>query len=166
MGGQCMMARPRICLGFDYGLRRIGVAIGNTGSRCARPLVTLHSRAPGQIDWDAIARLIADWDPQQLVVGMPTHDDGREGELAHRVRRFVRQLEGRYRLPVAAVPEHLSSVEAQRRLAAQPPAPGRRTSTNARGIGREAGEVDTMAAVVILETWLGDGDQDTQGARP
>jgi putative holliday junction resolvase len=161
-----MTSRPRICLAFDYGLRRIGIALGNTASQCARPLLTLHSRAPGQIDWDAIARLIADWDADQLVVGMPTHDDGQEGELAPRVQRFVRQLEGRYHLPVATVPEHLSSVEAQRRLAAQASASGRRTSANARGIGREAEEVDTMAAVVILETWLGRRDHLTEGAGP
>ena len=86
-------------LGFDYGVRKIGVAVGQTVTRTATPLQTLPTR-DHRPDWAAITRLIAEWQPEALVVGLPFEMDDTEAPVAARARRFARQLEGRYRLPV------------------------------------------------------------------
>jgi putative holliday junction resolvase len=131
--------RAPICLtvlGFDYGTRRIGVAAGQTVTATASPLGTIpvwHS----QPDWDSINAMIRSWRPDALVVGMPTTTDGTEHRLATAIEHFVRQLRGRYRLPVYTIDEHLSSYEAQRRIP-----------------GANRGAIDAVAAQVILETWL------------
>lgn len=127
---------PEVCLAFDFGLRRIGVALGNTASGQARPLTTVHNPREGQIDWERITLLLLDWAPDRLVVGLPGDDAGRDGPLSERARRFGRQLQGRYRLPVSLVPEHLSTVEAARQG----------------GPGRSG--LDSLAAAVILQAWL------------
>ena len=128
MNGQTVM-------GFDYGERRIGVAVGQTITRTAQALVTLNVRN-GQIDWPAIAHLIAAWQPTQLVLGLPANDDGQAHRNAEPIARFARRLTGRFQLPVAFVDERLSSY-----AAAEDPA--------ARRIG-----LDAAAARLILETWL------------
>jgi len=127
-------------LGFDYGTRRIGVAVGQTITRSATPLLTLTSRDEAP-DWNRITALIEEWKPSALVVGLPYNMDDTEAEIAPRARRFARQLEGRYHLPVHMVDERLTSLEAERMLG-----PG----------AEEDGRVDALAAVLILETWLGD----------
>jgi putative holliday junction resolvase len=127
-----MPERPgRTILAFDFGLKRIGVAVGEPELRTAHPLAPIE--APG---FDAIARLVAEWRPQRLVVGLPVAANG-EHALAARVQRFARQLEGRYRLPVALVDERFSSVEAQSRL---------------RGIKRKS--IDSVAAQLLLEQYF------------
>lgn len=126
-------------LGFDYGLRRIGVAAGQGLTRTATALATVAAR-DGKPDWDAIGRLIGEWRPEALVVGLPRHMDGSEHPLAARVRRFGNQLHGRYRLPVHYVDERLSSREAETLLKGQG------------GRGKEA--IDRLAAQLILQTWL------------
>ncbi len=122
-------------LAFDYGARRIGVAVGQTQTRTAEALVTLQVRN-GQIDWPAIAKLIEAWQPQQLVVGLPTSDDGQAHSNAELIARFARRLRGRFQLPVAFVDERLSSY-----AAAEDP--------DTRRVG-----LDAVAARLILETWL------------
>lgn len=134
-----------ICLGFDYGRRHIGIAVGETVTRTARPLTTLQCRPPGRVDWQAIAGLIGAWQPELLVVGRPSHEDGHPGEITRASDRFARRLHGRFGLPVHQVNEHLSSRAARERLADG----GRKGKSR----DREAA-VDMMAAVVILETWL------------
>ncbi|MFZ5541155.1 MAG: Holliday junction resolvase RuvX [Pseudomonadota bacterium] len=96
-----------VVLGFDFGARRIGVAIGNTLTREARPLAIVD--AAGEARWARIAALIAEWQPARLVVGIARHPDGAAHEMTQRCERFARQLEGRYRLPVARVDERYSS---------------------------------------------------------
>jgi putative Holliday junction resolvase len=96
-----------VVLGFDFGARRIGVAIGNTLTREARPLAIVP--AEGEARWARIAALIAEWQPARLVVGIPRHPDGAAHEMTQRCERFARQLEGRHRLPVARVDERYSS---------------------------------------------------------
>lgn len=98
-------------LAFDYGLKRVGVATGNTVMRQAQPLRTLA--VEGQARFDAIARLIAEWQPEALVVGVPLHPDGAPHENTERARRFIRQLVGRFGLPVHAVDERYTTVEAK-----------------------------------------------------
>lgn len=122
-------------LGFDYGERRIGVAVGQSLTRSAQALVTLPVRN-GQIDWPAIARIIDEWRPQQLVVGLPATEDGAAGANSAAIARFGRRLEGRFRLPVAFVDERLSSYAASE-------------DPDTRRVG-----LDAVAARLILETWL------------
>lgn len=102
------MGDTDIALAFDYGLRRIGVALGNGLTRGARPLRILE-RNPVARSWDAIAGLIAEWHPDLLVVGIPRHPDGTAHEMTERCERFARQLEGRFRLPVKRVDERYTS---------------------------------------------------------
>lgn len=130
-----MDAPPRTALGFDYGARRIGVAVGQTITRTASPLATLAAR-DGQPDWTAVQRLIAEWRPDCLVVGWPTTADGAPHALAEPIARFARQLEGRFGLKVEFVDERLSSHAAEE-------------------FARDSRHgVDAHAAALILETWL------------
>ena len=122
-------------MGFDYGVRRIGVAVGQTVTRTAQALVTLKV-TNGHIEWPVIAQLIAQWRPTQLVVGMPSTNDGQAHPNAAPIARFARRLSGRFQLPVAFVDERLSSY-----AALEDPA--------ARCLG-----LDAAAARLILETWL------------
>ncbi len=124
-------------LGFDYGPRKIGIAVGQTLTRSATPLETLRA-VREKPDWDGISRLIREWQPEALILGMPYNMDDTEVEWAPKIHRFARQLEGRYHLPVHLADERLSSMEARSRMAGNP--------------SREA--VDAMAAKLILETWL------------
>lgn len=131
---------PGTVLGFDFGLRRIGVAVGQTLTGGARPLITLHDR-DGRPDWDGIARLIAQWQPQTLVVGLPVNMDGSPHEFGVTVQAFASELRERHGLPVEFIDERLSSHAAQQRVAVM--------------AGRAAkGQIDRLAAQVILETWL------------
>lgn len=125
-------------LGFDYGRRRIGVAVGQRLTRSATPLSTVRAR-DGKPDWPAVSRLIEEWKPGALVVGIPYHMDGAEQDMTHAARRFCRQLEGRYRLPVHQAEERLSSWVVESRLSAREQA-----ST----------DIDAMSAQVILQDWL------------
>jgi len=121
----------RTVLAFDFGLKRIGVAVGEAELGTAHPLPGIA--APG---FAAIDKLVKEWRPAALVVGLPVADHG-EHALEKRVRRFARQLSGRFRLPVATVDERYSSVEAERLL---------------RGAKRKA--VDSVAAQLILEQYF------------
>ena len=126
---------PRTALGFDYGERRIGIAVGQTVTRTASPLATIAARG-GQPDWPAVKRLVDDWRPDCLVVGMPTTADGTAHALAAAIARFARRLEGRFGLKVEFVDERLSSHAAAARAR------------------EDRHGVDAHAAAVILETWL------------
>lgn len=128
-----------VLLGFDYGIKRIGVAVGQTLTSTASALTTIpvHNFRP---DWETISRLFAQWKPTAVVVGLPRNMDGSEHELTARARRFGNQLAGRYNLPVHFVDERLTSVEAEQQLRAA----GRR--------GKQ--DIDPEAARLILQTWL------------
>ena len=95
-------------LAFDFGLKRIGVAIGNTMICQAKPLSVITATA-NEPKFAAIAALIAEWGPSRIVVGLPSHPDGAEHEMSARCRRFANQLNGRYNLPVELVDERYSS---------------------------------------------------------
>src|SRR3569833_467685 len=127
-------------LGFDYGARRLGVAVCQTITASARPLATLAVTS-GEPEWARVDELIAAWRPHALVVGLPAHLDQREHELAAPVRAFAAQLQRRYELPVHLIDERLSSHEAQERAAAR----GRRGAPRSRagkgGVGRHAAPV-------------------------
>lgn len=131
-------------LAFDFGTRRIGVAVGDLGTRIAHPLATIEGERAAD-RFGAIAALIDEWRPAQLVVGLPTHADGTEHALTERARRFARQLGGRHALPVALVDERHTTEVAQMQL-------------NESGVrGRKGRAVrDRLAAQLILQSYLDD----------
>ena len=129
-------------LAFDFGLMRIGVAVGDVTIGVAHPLETIHGESNEQ-KFGAIATLIQEWQPGALVVGIPLHLDGTEHDMTLRCRKFSRQLEGRFSLPVALVDERLTSEAASQDLRAM-------------GIGgrRQKAMLDQVAAQLILQTYL------------
>ena len=125
-------------LGFDYGRKRIGVAVGQRLTQSATALTTVRAR-DGTPDWPAISHLIEEWKPDALVVGIPYHMDGSEQDMTQAAQRFCRQLEGRYRLPVHPAEERLSSYIVESRLP---------------GSGNTGQSIDPLSAQVILQDWL------------
>lgn len=95
-------------MSFDFGLKRIGVAVGNRLIKQAQPLTIIHA-ATNTEKFMAIARLIEEWQPQTIVVGLPLHPDGAEHEMTVRCRRFANQITGRYGLPTVLVDERYTS---------------------------------------------------------
>lgn len=124
---------PRSFLSFDFGTKRVGVASGNTVTRTATPLRTVA--AEGDARFAALGALIAEWQPDALVVGVPYHPDGAAHDNTARAQRFARQLHGRFKLPVHEVDE-------------------RYTTTEAHAAG--AADVDAASAAIILEQYLRD----------
>ncbi len=137
-------AGPRTLLGFDYGMRRIGVAVGQELTGTATALVTLNAR-DGRPDWAQISALITEWQPQALVVGLPYNMDGSEQAMTVAARRFGNQLKGRYNLPVYLYDERLSSMDAEQRIEA---------AALPRHKKQDRGIVDRVAAQLILQAWL------------
>ncbi len=133
-------------LAFDFGLRRIGIASGDTLTRSAAPRPAVPAGGSGP-DWDAIEREIRALAPAQLVVGAPYNADGSERALADAARRFAAELERRFALPVHLVDERFSSLEATTQLKA------RRASGERRRRVRRA-DIDSAAAAVILGRWF------------
>lgn len=125
-------------LGFDYGAKRIGTAVGQriTGTATALCTLAAHNGTP---DWERISALLEEWRPDALVVGLPRHADGTDSEITRAARAFAQQLEGRYRLPVYLMDERLSSQAAAR--------------LQQDGTGSSAG-IDAVAARIILQDWL------------
>lgn len=122
---------PRNYLAFDFGIKRVGVASGNTLLNQATPLKTIA--AEGEPRFAQIKKLIIEWAPDALVVGVPFHPDGTSHDITERARRFGRQLNGRFGLPVHEVDERYSSVEAE---------------------SQGADDVDAEAAAVILQQFF------------
>lgn len=133
-----MATTHQTLLGFDYGRKRIGVAVGQQITQSATALTTVRARN-GKPDWPAISHLIAEWKPDALVVGIPYHMDGTEQEMTLAAQRFCRQLEGRYRLPVYQADERLTSYIVESSL------PGNRYPQQ---------DIDPLAARLILQDWL------------
>ncbi len=133
---------PATLLAFDYGLRQIGVAVGNSLVGTTQPLAVLRAR-DGIPDWTALEALVAQWQPQLLVVGDPLNMDGSVSELAIRARKFGRRLQGRLGLPVVMTDERLSSQAAK----------SEQRERGHRG-NYKAVPVDSHAAELILLTWL------------
>ena len=96
-------------MAFDYGTRRIGVAVGNTLTRLGQPIKTI-AEASGDAVFKVIEGLLKEWQPNRLVVGLPCHPDGAEHAMSAKARRFGNQLQGRFQLPVEWVDERYSSV--------------------------------------------------------
>lgn len=135
---------PETILAFDFGKRRIGVAVGQQVTFSASPLKVVANDPAGP-DWQMIAALVSDWRPHRLIVGMPAHADGSASDIAKDVEDFIDDL-GRYALPVESVDERYSSLEAEHRL----------KSERAAGMrGRITKDmIDSASAVLIAERWL------------
>ncbi|HSI56868.1 MAG TPA: Holliday junction resolvase RuvX [Ideonella sp.] len=121
----------RTLLAFDFGVKRVGVASGSTLLRQGSPLRTLA--VEGEARFESIARLIAEWRPDALVVGVPFHPDGAPHDNTRRAQRFARQLQGRFHLPVHEVDERYTTTEA---------------------LADGARDADAAAAVLILEQFF------------
>ena len=134
-------------IAFDFGHRRIGVAVGQTLTCTANALQVVAVAGAGAPDWQAISVIIKDWKPAALVVGLPLGVDGEETEMSRAARQFAHQLESRYQLQVLFEDERLTSFSAEQRFVA----------ARARGSLRrkDAALKDAMAAQIILEIWLG-----------
>ena len=140
------MDKPLIALGFDYGLKRIGVAVGQRLTGAASALTTVDAR-DGKPHWETIAGLVREWQPDALVVGIPRHMDGTPHQLTAAAERFARQLEGRFRLATFRVDERLTSKAAEAAL----------DERSARHGGRQVhdkADIDKLAAQIILQSWL------------
>lgn len=132
-----------VFLGFDFGFKRIGVAVGQRLTGSASPITTLSAQQ-GVPAWDKVQTLIRQWSPEACIVGLPTCIDNTEQYTTQAARVFAEQLRQRYALPVHLVDERLSTKEARAQLFA---AGGYRKLKKT--------EIDSIAACIILEQWLG-----------
>ena len=136
------MSAHETIIAIDFGLRNIGVAVGNTLSLPSRPLTILQARH-GVPDWDALSSIFNEWRPDRILVGNPLNMDDSESDMGRQAARFARRIEGRFSLTVTLVDERLSSREAK---------------ANALAAGHRGDfasiPVDDEAAAIILATWL------------
>ncbi len=137
-----MDVTPLVALGFDFGMKRIGAAVGQTVTRSATPLNVLPA-TDGIPDWQTIDELVKQWQPTVLVVGLPLNMDGSAQTITHAAKRFGERLVNRYQLPVHYIDERLTSVDARAKLYADG---GYRALKN--------NSIDSVAAQLILETWM------------
>ena len=133
-------------LAFDFGLRQIGVACGQTLTSSAQGLCIIKA-SDGIPNWDDLRALIDEWNPDLLLVGLPLNMDGSESELSHLARKFARRLHGRFALEALMVDERLSSHEIKTSIREQD------FNTSAR---TDLSKIDHLAAALILQSWLND----------
>lgn len=138
-------------LAFDYGKRRIGIAQGQTLTYTSSPLTTLTCQN-GEPDWSAINKLIEQWQPNRLIVGLPLQKDGSESELSKAASQFADSLAGRTKLPVELHDETLSSYAAHDLLRQQ-----RQSGSRNKRVQKQ--DIDQMAAAIILQSWLNELSQ-------
>ncbi|MGL9735189.1 MAG: Holliday junction resolvase RuvX [Symbiopectobacterium sp.] len=132
----------RTMLAFDFGTKSIGVAIGQEITGTARALTAFKAQ-DGEPDWNQVEKIINEWQPDLLVVGLPLNMDGTEQELTARARKFANRLHGRFGKPVELQDEHLSTVEARADLFER---------GGFRALNKS--QVDATSAVIILESWF------------
>lgn len=131
-----------ILLGFDFGMKRIGVAVGQMVTKTARPLSTINAKE-GVPPWEEINKLIKAWRPTAIVVGIPLNMDGTEQPITHAARYFAEQLHQQYTIPVYGVDERLTTKEARERI-----------FSKGGYKALQSGQIDCVAAQLILETWF------------
>jgi putative Holliday junction resolvase len=136
------MSNARTILGFDFGLKNIGVAVGQEITQTANPLTVIKAR-DGIPNWDEIKKLLDQWLPNLLVVGLPLNMDDSEQEMTAAARKFGNRLNGRFQIPVEWQDERLSTYEALERL-------GVRNKLQA----NNRDDVDRISAQLILQSWL------------
>ena len=141
-------------MGFDYGLRQIGVAYGQTLTATAQG-VGIIKASDGAPNWDDIQAVLNEWKPNLLLVGLPLNMDGSESELSRLARKFARRLQGRFNLEVLMVDERLTSQDAKASL--------REMDSKSKGGKIDLTKVDHLAAALIVQSWL---DQPSLGQQP
>lgn len=132
----------RTLLGFDYGLKNIGVAVGQELTQTANPLTVIKAR-DGTPNWNDIKTLLDEWQPELLIVGLPLNMDGSEQEMTVATRKFGNRLNGRFQIAVEWQDERLSTFEALEQLA-----------INSKTQAKKRGDVDRVSAQLILQSWL------------
>lgn len=137
-----------VALGFDYGTRKIGVAVGQLLTRSASPLSVLY-RVKDEMDWTSIATLIKQWRPFALVVGIPLHMDGKTQWITTEATAFALALKDHFTIPVYVADERLTSAEARSQVFA---------SGGYKALKKAA--IDSLAAKLILEQWLAQFEED------
>lgn len=136
------MTSSEILLGFDFGTKRIGVAVGQTITKTARPLITLPAKQ-GEPEWTSIDKIVKTWRPDMLVVGIPLNMDSTEQPITFAARRFEQALRERYPIPVVGIDERLTTREAREQIFKKG---GYKALQNR--------QIDSVAAQLILETWF------------
>lgn len=141
-------------LGFDFGLKQIGIAVAQRITKTASPLEILNAKQ-GQPDWSQVEKIIKEWQPDTLVVGLPLNMDGSESDMSLRAKKFAQRLQGRFGLNVALQDERLSSFEVKHALQEE------QFSKSAKHAGMrnkkiQRDKVDALAAANILQRWLDD----------
>ena len=136
------MTTARTILGFDFGMKNIGIAVGQELTRTANPLTAIKAR-DGIPDWEQIAQLLQEWQPALLIVGLPLNMDGTEQTMPAAARRFGNRLHGRFGLPVEWQDERLTTYEALDQM-------GIRSKMDS----RQRSDVDQLSAQLILQSWL------------
>ena len=134
----------RTLLGFDFGTKRIGIAIAQEVTGTANPLTTVTA-IKHKPDWESISKIIKEWQPDLLIVGLPLHMDGSEQPMTQAARRFSNQLNGRYQIPVELMDERLSSNEAESILNEQ---------TGSGSVFQDKAQRDMISAQLILQSWM------------
>ncbi len=137
-------------IGFDFGMVRIGVAIGQMITSSANPLCVLNSNG-GVPNWQEVTDIFNEWQPDAIVVGLPIHMDGESQDLTKSAKRFAQRLEGRYNKKTYTVDERLTSYEAEQLLSEQPLS---QKKSGKKGKRSSKGEVDMLAAKIILQSWM------------
>jgi putative Holliday junction resolvase len=136
------MTTSRTLLGFDFGMKNIGIAVGQELTHTANPLMAIKAR-DGIPDWQKIRQLLDEWQPQLLIVGLPLNMDGTEQEMTAAARRFGNRLHGRFNIPVEWQDERLTTYEALDQM-------GIRSKMDT----RQRSDVDQLSAQLILQSWL------------
>jgi len=136
------MSSPRTLLGFDFGLKNIGVAVGQELTMTASPLTVIKAR-DGIPNWDELQQLFDQWNPDLLIVGLPLNMDGTEQKMTARSRKFGNRLNGRFQIPVEWQDERLSTYEALEHL-----------GIHSKLQANKRDDVDRISAQLILQSWL------------
>ena len=140
------MTSQNVIMGFDYGTRKIGIAVGQLITKTANPIAIISAR-DGVPDWSEIEKLILEWQPTQFVIGLPLNMDETESEMSQRSLKFARRLTGRFNIPHHTIDERLTSREARSLHESH-------SSTRRGHADRSRDEIDDIAAQIILESWL------------
>ena len=140
----------RLLLGFDYGSKQIGVAVGQVITGQARELCVLKAQN-GVPDWQKVEALLREWQPDALIVGLPLNMDGSPSDMSARAEKFSRQLHGRFQLPVHTHDERLTTYAAK----------GERMAHGQHHSSYRDNPVDALAAALLLEGWLSSHNEET-----
>tara|TARA_R110000824_G_scaffold336_8_gene2196 strand:- start:39001 stop:39438 length:438 start_codon:yes stop_codon:yes gene_type:complete len=139
------MPSPLTAMAFDYGTKKIGVAVGQSITQTASPLAVVNAH-DGIPDWEIMEKLVQEWKPDAFIIGMPFNMDGSENDMTLKAQKFLQRLNGRFNIPCYSMDERLSSREAK---------DIRKTMAEAHGKRYKAREVvDSLAAQLILENWF------------